>query len=274
MGRNKEVGGDGHYQEMNTMITSTIWDMLFAVQCCRNWREIVRSLIANQIPERVILKDGTTLRSPENPLFIIREIYFERVYNPPELEIRSGDLVIDIGANVGIFSTFAAARSQRQVYAFEPLPLNCQFLKQNMADNRLSQITPVCSAVSAHTGTVKLYTTQSPSGNLLFNHNVQGKIEQYIEVSSTTLSAIMEEYDLQTIDFMKMDCEGAEGEILQSTPPEHLRRVNKLAMEFHDNVSSLKHSEIQHLLEQCGFKTACRWNGRSPFGYLYAWQPA
>ena len=79
----------------------------------------------------------------------------------------------------------------------------------------------------------------------------------------------MRSNDLKEIDFLKLDCEGAEGSILTSTPGEHLKRIRKIAMEFHDNVSQLKHDEIQRLLADAGFVTTLNWNGRSPFGYLY-----
>jgi len=84
---------------------------------------------------------------------------------------------------------------------------------------------------------------------------------------------IMDEYSLSQIDFLKLDCEGSEGAIFASTPREYLRRIRKISLEFHDNVSSLRHEEIQRLLEDMEFQTALRWNGKSPYGYLYAGQP-
>jgi hypothetical protein len=67
-----------------------------------------------------------------------------------------------------------------------------------------------------------------------------------------------------------MDCEGSEGFILTSTSEEYLRRIRKIAIEFHDNVSILHHSQIKELLENLGFAVDLRWEGNGPFGYLYA----
>jgi hypothetical protein len=131
---------------------------------------------------------------------------------------------------------------------------------------------PDCSAVSDEMGTVKLYTTDYFAGNLSFDHNIGGKIEHYDEVPAITLQNIMNSHDLGEIDFLKIDCEGSEGAILASTPEDYLKRIKQIAMEFHDNVSKLKHDEIMNLLQSIGFKTALRWNGQSPFGYIYAWQ--
>ena len=77
---------------------------------------------------------------------------------------------------------------------------------------------------------------------------------------------------LDRVDFLKMDCEGSEGAILLSTPADYLKRIGRLAIEFHDNVSAVAHDQIQALLEQHGFRTALRWDGASPFGFLYARQ--
>ncbi len=94
-------------------------------------------------------------------------------------------------------------------------------------------------------------------------------MENYIEVHAITLQRIMDDNNLERIDFLKLDCEGSEGSILMSTPRGYLERIQKVAMEFHDNVSQLKHDEIQRLMEEVGFVTSLVWDGDSPFGYLY-----
>ena len=43
-------------------------------------------------------------------------------------------------------------------------------------------------------------------------------------------------------------------------------------MEFHDHLSELNHSDLQHILEDAGFHVRLKWDGRSPLGYMYAWQ--
>ena len=79
----------------------------------------------------------------------------------------------------------------------------------------------------------------------------------------------MESHNLQTIDFLKMDCEGAEGTILKSMPPDCLRRIKKIVMEFHDNLSPLDHNELKSLLEKAGYNTSLRWDPKKSTGYLY-----
>ena len=69
-----------------------------------------------------------------------------------------------------------------------------------------------------------------------------------------------------------MDCEGAEGTILRSMHPDYLRRIKKIVMEFHDNLSPLDHNELKSLLEKAGFSTSLRWDSKKPTGYLYGFK--
>jgi hypothetical protein len=80
----------------------------------------------------------------------------------------------------------------------------------------------------------------------------------------------MDDRKLCKIDYLKIDCEGSEGTIFECLSEDDLRRVRKIGMEFHDNLSSLNHDEIEDRLLSAGFKTQVEWDGKSPFGYIYA----
>lgn len=249
----------------------TIRDILLGIQKYKNWKKISISLIKGQKPTTVILRNGLQIEAPEDNtlLEMVDEIFFREVYNLANLPIETDDIVVDIGANVGVFTLFAASRMQNTVYAFEPFPRNVEFLNRNIHINGLQNVKTYCIAVGDNIGSAKLYISDISGGHLLFDHNIKGKLENYIEVPTITLQRIMDDNKLEHIDFLKLDCEGAEGSILMSTPTDYFKRIRKIAMEFHDNVSQLKHEEIQRLLEGVGFVTTLKWNGNSPFGYLY-----
>ena len=98
------------------------------------------------------------------------------------------------------------------------------------------------------------------------------KHEKHIEVPSLTLKGLMDNTHIDQIDFLKIDCENSEGSILQSTPDKYLKRVRKIAMEFHDQLSELNHSDIQNILERAGFTTKLKWDGKASVGFMYAWR--
>lgn len=238
----------------------------------KNWRELVLLFLKRKNPKRIILRNGIVIETPEDRtlLHITKEIFVEHVYTPigSNLSIGANDVVVDIGANIGIFTLYAATKTQNKIYAFEPFPGNYEFLLRNIATNGLRNVTTDCLAVSDKRGVKKLYLSKKSGGQMLFDHRIDGR--PFIEVPTQTLAGIMKERSMNEIDFLKMDCEGSEGQILASTPSDCLQRIRAIAMEFHDNVSILKHEDIQRLLEHHGFSCRLDWDGVSPFGYLYA----
>ena len=245
--------------------------ILFVMRRCKNWREIVPKYLRGEPATTIILRNGVRIDSPTDSLSIVHEVFFRQVYNPSYLQIGYNDVVVDIGAHIGIFALFAAFRTKNSVYAFEPLCENVKFINRNIELNKLHNIMPVRAAVCDRVGLTKLFLTEVDYGHLLFDHNITGKLENYVEVPATTLQNVMNENDLRKIGFLKLDCEGSEGLILTSTRSDYLRRIRKVAIEFHDHVSPLKHDDIRALLEKEGFVTRLNWDGRSPFGYIYGW---
>lgn len=221
---------------------------------------------------KLFFKNGVELYAPKNlPLNeMVSEIFIQNIYTPTNFEIGPSDIIIDIGANIGIFSLFAAKKTCNLVYAFEPFIENIKYLMKNMQVNGVKNVLINKLAVSNKISKKKLYLTKNPAGHILSYHNIKEERE-YIEVPTTTLQSILDNNNLEQVDFLKIDCEGCEGAIFMSTPKEYLRKIKKIAMEFHDNVSPLKHYEIQGLLEEAGFVTKLNWNSETPIGFLYAY---
>lgn len=246
-------------------------NIIRAIHRYKNWRDLIMSILKGHRPTTVILRNGIRINAPGNNTLwdMMDEIFFSHVYNPVDLPIECNDIVVDIGANIGVFALFAAQRTKNTVFAFEPFSPNVEFLKQNAYANGFHNIAIHQCAVSDKIGSVRLFLSEISGGHLLFDHNIKGRLEKYVEVASTTLQSIVDDNNLRRIDFLKLDCEGSEGAILQATPRDCLKKVCKVAMEFHDNVSQLKHDEIQNLLVDAGFVTRLAWSGDSSFGYLY-----
>jgi FkbM family methyltransferase len=195
--------------------------------------------------------------------------FFENIHTPQDLQIEEEDVVVDIGANIGIVTLFAALRTEKTVYAFEPSPENYEFLKRNIRSNGLQNVVVHNFAVGDKTGKlIKLYLGDSVGHSLLQD---ECPTDKYVDVLSVTLQHIIENIVSGEIGFLKIDCEGCEGLIFASTPAKYLRRVRKMEVEFHDSSSPLKHEIIQRLLEKAGFKVRVYWRfGKdSPYGNFY-----
>ena len=164
----------------------------------------------------MILRNWTQIDAPgDNTLLaMVHEIVFRKAYNHANLPIETHDIVVDIGANIGVFTLFAASRTKHPVYAFEPFPGSFEFLNRNIHTNGLDNVITHNVAVSDKIGRVKCFLSEISGGHLLFDHNIKGRLDKYIEVAAITLRRIMDDNNLERIDFLKLDCEGSEGSIL------------------------------------------------------------
>ena len=240
----------------------------------RNFLENASRIARGRCIERLVMRNGIALHgTAKHPLVeMAEEIFHAKLYTPDGWELETGGVVVDIGANIGVFSLLAAVRQRCRVFAFEPHPENMRCLRRNVTANRVPNVTACQSAVSDRSGWQCLYVNPNAAGHSLYATSAVDGYPGDVRVPTTTLPEIMDTYLLDRVDFLKMDCEGSEGAILLSTPADYLKKISRLAIEFHDNVSALAHDRIKALLEQQGFRTALRWDGVSPFGFLYASQ--
>lgn len=238
----------------------------------RNWAQVLTGPPPGSQQRVLALRNGVVLAAPPDPYFetVVNEIFFDHVYTRFGCALRPEDDVVDIGANVGVFSVYAG-RVVRRVFSFEPHPVNVRFITANVERNGLSNIVVEAAAVGDRVGTARLYLGAGAYGHLMFDHNVSGKLGESIDVPVTTLASITEKHRLERIGLLKMDCEGAEGLILSSLAMDGLALVDRICMEYHDNVSPMDHDQIQQLLADADFKTA-HVALDATFGYLYGWR--
>ncbi len=252
-----------------------MFQFFFKTPHYQNWLEIMAALAKGQKPSRVILKSGLKIEAPDDVSILraIKRVFLKKMYIPSPLNIERNDVVIDIGANIGVFTAFAATRTQKMIYAFEPFPNAFKFLNANIHTNNFQHVHAYAVAVCDKVGTQKFFLNNKMStGHSLSDYHNHNTLKDYIEVATISLPQIIDEHSLEKVDFLKMDCEGAEGTIFQSIPQHYLKRVKKIAMEFHDQASSLTHSEIEKLLLDSGYTTTLNWNEKKTTGYLYAYQ--
>lgn len=154
-------------------------------------------------------------------------------YARPGHEIRPTDTVIDIGANIGCFAVYAGkAASKGRVLAFEPDADNSELARRNAAINGLTNVTVERVAVSGTPGTLKLFRGAHGPLHTTQADRLQGA-DVADEVPAITLPQIMDKYKVERCQFLKMNCEGAEYGILYNTPREYLKRVDRVALEYH-----------------------------------------
>jgi hypothetical protein len=135
---------------MKLKTINKIFKLLINRSRYRNWKEILAD-IENK-PTRVVLSNGLDIQCPkENSIMrALNRCFFARSYNPKNFTIDSNDIVLDIGANIGVFTLYAASQTSKAVYAFEPVPKSYEYLKKNVATNNLKHVKTYQTAVCDH----------------------------------------------------------------------------------------------------------------------------
>jgi FkbM family methyltransferase len=160
-----------------------------------------------------------------------------------------GQVVLDVGANVGFYTRLFAARvgTTGAVHAFEPDPLSRELLVRRCAG--LPQVTVVASAVGATAGTAVLHTsTVNRADNRLHASHAPAEAGERIEVTVTTLDEHCARNGLGRVDAVKLDVQGFEvaalrgfrdglaglrpAHLLIELSPEHLRGAGSDALEL------------------------------------------
>ena len=231
--------------------------LFITLRLFKNWPEIYRHrFFGNRnARQRLFMREGVVFEvaKKETAIPIIEEIWHQKVYVTLEdIAALPSPTVVDIGANIGSFSLFALARiPSGRVFAFEPEPKNFATLDANIRLNKMGdRCTVVNKGISGREETRTLYVTDVQSGtNSLFN---QGKHVATAEIECITLADIFKQFRIERCDFLKIDCEGAEYEILMHTPAPLFRRIRKIVMEWH-TVAGHTVDELESYLSSVGY---------------------
>ena len=141
-------------------------------------------------------------------LAIAESWIFEQYYLKGKCEVSKGDYIIDGGAFKGETSFWFLSKGAGKVYAFEPDPYNFLVLSKNIKRNKAEdKIIPVQKVFSNKIGTFSLYATGSGRSAALTGGNET--------IEGITLDSFVEKEGLDRLDFIKLDVEGAELEVLE-----------------------------------------------------------
>jgi FkbM family methyltransferase len=151
------------------------------------------------------------------------------------------------------------------------LSQNISYIKKNFRINNLKTPKIIKLAVSNKKNTEKFYLGNLDSHGTLCSPNYKNKLTKYINVKTLTLERIMKDNKIEQIDFLKVDCEGGEGLIIESIKDATWKQIGKMAIEYHDSMSTLPHLKIVDILKDGGYLTKTKPTGGS-FGYIYAWK--
>jgi FkbM family methyltransferase len=140
-------------------------------------------------------------------------------------------IVVDCGAHLGEFSKELHDHFGCRCYAVEAMPDLYQRIPIHPHIQKFN------FAVSAQDGMARFYVAANQEANSLKADNPHATTA--IETPAIRLPTFMERHGLKTIDLLKLDIEGAEIEVLNSTPDEVLKACRQITVEFHDFIKGV-----------------------------------
>lgn len=186
---------------------------------------------------------------------IVKEIFVENVYRLHDNFFNESGIVLDIGANIGIFTLDVLLRAKSagvavKIYAFEPEPNNLEILKRNLDENRWvfenSEVIIVPRGLSDKSG--QAFISNEHGGSRISDEGS--------EISLITLDEFVQGENLQAIDFAKLDIEGSEIPTILAASDETLDKIRRTAIEFDDHNGLDKFAEVvNRFARNCSINT-------------------
>lgn len=254
---------------MNSIITK-IKILIKATNVFKNW--YLYPLVYFSIIKRdyVIFKTYSglkiKLRTRSTDLMALTNVWLVEEYARSNFRINTNDVIIDIGAHIGLFTLYASQYCKNgTIFCFEPVDENYDILVDNITQNNLKNVKPFKSAVSKSESTITIYRNKDEAGHSMFSTTFHT-----LKVDSISLKKIIDENSMDRCDLIKLDCEGAEYEIIESLPLEYFKKISKLIIEYHFADSKPKLvNDLKTKLMTASFKISTV-SHSSDMGLLYA----
>jgi len=249
----------------------------------RNWRT-VGPLTAIVMPTRIpprrglggtwlgkravtfYMKDGSQIKCRLQDAGDPISVYLDHDYADQGINWGALRTIIDVGATTGCFTVWGSRLApQAYIIAIEPNPDVYPYLVRNVTENGLSsRVTTVPAALGAANGIGHMINqTYSTLGSVSIGASREAK-----PIKVETLTQLLENHAIQHCDLLKMDCEGAEYEILLTASTQALRRIDYVVCEFHPH-ETYDVNQLSNRLKDAGFNVT---HDIGPVGFLRARQ--
>lgn len=241
--------------------------MQTARRAFRNWAPLLGTMLVDGVGWRqeelaAVTRPGSRMRCPMAARSALFEVYGEDIFGleavQPELERRHASFyVLDIGAHIGTFTVLACERlPQARCVCFEPSATSLRYLEDNVRRSHLeSRVTIRAAAVSAQTGWASLVEPfPGGLGTSINNGANRGTVNSH-RVRTVALDGVVNALDAP-VGLIKMNCEGAEYEIVSRTADSTWEDVSCLLLEYHP-IPGESWVDLLRKVQQLGFQL-CR----------------
>jgi FkbM family methyltransferase len=202
----------------------------------------------------------------------IKETFLDRFYEKYGFTIQPRWKVIDIGAGIGDYTLYAAVTQPTiQVFSFEPYPQSFVLMQENLHLNSITNAQTYEEAIAAASGELILDLAGGEPLQIQSSLKKAVNTGKSLSVRAFSLADAFAMLKIESCDLLKLDCEGAEYPILFGTSQPVLERVERIIMEYHDNMVQYNHNDLTRFLNERGFRVETFPNPvHAHLGYLRA----
>jgi FkbM family methyltransferase len=182
-------------------------------------------------PIRFQLRNGGSFKVFDfMTLYIYKEIFIDGCYDWVELPQNS--TILDIGANTGLFSIRMKQQyPDSKIYCFEPLQSNVKQLRDNINGSDFKNVTIIAEGVGGATRTEKLFIHKhNIGGHSIIQSETQGSLD-FEQISILSINDAFKTLRIERCSLLKLDCEGAEYEIIKSIDHNLAGAIDKIIFE-------------------------------------------
>ena len=185
------------------------------------WTELGVESLVTYVPfeTQLVLAVEPSLRSIVTSVLITEGDWFEREMEFWRSWLKPGMTVIDVGANVGVYTFSAALKvgAEGCVLAVEPFSGCVRCLQETCKINQLSWVKVCAGAASDRNGKVKLALYTASELNEVVSSDTEEAMKPgtFEEVACFTLDSLIEQENVSQVDFLKIDAEGHEIKVLE-----------------------------------------------------------
>jgi FkbM family methyltransferase len=202
-------------------------------------------------------------------LWILKETCLDDAYVPGGVRPEPGWTVLDVGGGIGDFAVMMGSRCPAgTVHSYEPMADSFSLLEHNLALNRVTNVFAHQAAVAAGEGelTPRLPDLQ-PAALTRYVKDPSGEAR----VPARDLASVLDALPGAECDFMKIDCEGCEFDLLLSADPALLDRIHRMSLEFHDGFTPHRGTDLARHLRSHGYHVRLSGNPvHRRLGQIYA----
>lgn len=240
----------------------------------RNWPTVVMAFLKFPMASPFIVELRSGLKFQVRgamDIWVMKETCLDRDYEVYGRPIQDGWTILDIGAALGDFAIWAAHNHPTShIHAIEPFPESYALMQANQALNKVGNLSTYPYAIGKADEELRLNLQSGEAVMFSTSEAIQAD-SQTVTVQALSLDHLFDLLDLPHCDFLKMDCEGGEYDILMGASPTTLQKIKHICLEYHDHLTPYTHTDLTQFLESQGFTVRRSHNpAHQEIGFLYA----